>query len=230
MVIVGQTGTGKSYFSINFLIPLLVNEAVKSRKFSIIYCSSFIPTGNPEFRNLCLGNIGTPETITAWKPFYWLPISDEQKALKDISTIIRYNHPMVLIVEETQMIFTDPVLNSNAGKEIRYLATVGRNVGQSAILITQRPSLISKTLLSQAACIISFRMTHKTDLAHLATILEPDELETISALKNRQFLLKEMGESMNTSFFEPMDEEHMIKLKKIPNNSVKNRQNEIMAG
>jgi hypothetical protein len=106
--------------------------------------------------------------------------------------------PILLICEEAQR-----YLSSNSGREnapvretLERIAKEGRKYGVALGLVTQRPSELSETALSQCGTYLTLRLNNELDQARIRLTL-PDSargfIETISTLRNRECIISGEG-------------------------------------
>jgi len=103
----------------------------------------------------------------------------------------RQNTPVLLICEEAHRYVPDrgEAQYATAQEAIRRLAKEGRKYGIGLMLISQRPSEVEATVLSQCNSWIVLRIANDTDREHVRSIL-PDSLagltKVLSALRRRE--------------------------------------------
>lgn len=103
----------------------------------------------------------------------------------------RQNSPVVLVCEEAHRYVPDrgEVQYATAQDAIRRIAKEGRKYGIGLMLVSQRPSEVEATVLSQCNSWIVLRVTNETDRAHVRSIL-PDSLsgltKILSGLRQRE--------------------------------------------
>jgi DNA helicase HerA-like ATPase len=84
----------------------------------------------------------------------------------------------------------------SAERQLERIAREGRKYGVSLGLVTQRPSELSETALSQCGTIISMRMTNTNDQAKVkATLPEGSRslIQIVPALQNRECVIAGEG-------------------------------------
>lgn len=89
----------------------------------------------------------------------------------------------VIVFEEAQFFFPQKILSSSLSR----ILTVGRHAGLNIIANTQRPALVSKTLLSQSDEIYTSFIWEKYDLKYLQSVVG-DEVLQAQSLENGIFL------------------------------------------
>jgi DNA helicase HerA-like ATPase len=92
-------------------------------------------------------------------------------------------HPVVIVCDEAHLYLpsnaamTGP-LEKRALESFERIAKEGRKYGVSLMVVSQRPSDVSTTILSQCSNIISLRLANKTDQAVVKQLL-PESLESL---------------------------------------------------
>jgi DNA helicase HerA-like ATPase len=102
--------------------------------------------------------------------------------------------PILLICEEAQRYLpaTQPKGESSAGRQLERIAREGRKYAVSLGLITQRPSELSETALSQCGTIITLRLNNIHDQAKIQAALPEGArslVELVPALQNRECII-----------------------------------------
>ena len=82
--------------------------------------------------------------------------------------------PLLLVLEEAHAYLAKEVSGS-AAMAVRRIAKEGRKYGVSLVVISQRPSEVNKTLLSQCSNFVSMRLTNAEDQGVIKRLL-PDSL------------------------------------------------------
>ena len=88
--------------------------------------------------------------------------------------------PLLMVLEEAH-IYLQAGENSVASRVVRIIAKEGRKYGVGLLLVTQRPSELDSTVLSQCGTTIVLRMTNGQDRGHVASAIQ-DELSDILSL------------------------------------------------
>jgi DNA helicase HerA-like ATPase len=106
--------------------------------------------------------------------------------------------PVLLVCEEAQRYLPaiHPDKAMSAERQLERIAREGRKYGVSLGLVTQRPSELSETALSQCGTIISMRMTNTNDQAKVkATLPEASRslVQLVPALQNRECIIAGEG-------------------------------------
>ncbi len=105
----------------------------------------------------------------------------------------RSTNPILLVCEEAHRYVpnTGEAQYQSAQEAIKRIAKEGRKYGLSLMLVSQRPSELESTVLSQANSWIVLRLTNETDREYIKGIL-PDSLigltKSLSGLKKREAL------------------------------------------
>lgn len=106
--------------------------------------------------------------------------------------------PILLICEEAQRYLSSNATTDNepVREALERIAKEGRKYGVALGLVTQRPSELSETALSQCGTYLTLRLNNERDQARIRLTL-PDSargfIETISALRNRQCIISGEG-------------------------------------
>lgn len=91
------------------------------------------------------------------------------------------NRPVLIVIEEAHRFIGPNVGSALARIAVERIAREGRKYGVGLFLVTQRPSEMSETALSQAGTIISHRLTNPKDQSRVESIL-PDSLAELAAV------------------------------------------------
>ena len=115
-----------------------------------------------------------------------------------LKTNERERDPIAIICEEAHRYVPDSGLAeyATAQRAIRRIAKEGRKYGIGLMLVSQRPSDVERTVLSQCNSWIVMRLTNTTDKEHVTSFL-PDNLaglsKVLSSLSRREALF--LGEA-----------------------------------
>ena len=85
--------------------------------------------------------------------------------------------PILLVLEEAHN-YLKSGENSIASRTVQKIAKEGRKYGVGLMLVTQRPSELDETVMSQCGTIISLRMNNNKDRSHVSGAIQ-DELQTM---------------------------------------------------
>jgi len=85
--------------------------------------------------------------------------------------------PLLIVLEEAHN-YLKSGENSISSKTVQNIAKEGRKYGVGLMLVTQRPSELNETVLSQCGTIIALRMNNSKDRAHINSAIQ-DELQPI---------------------------------------------------
>jgi hypothetical protein len=85
--------------------------------------------------------------------------------------------PIFIVLEEAHN-YLKSGENSIASKAVQSIAKEGRKYGVGLLLVTQRPSELDETVLSQCGTIIALRMNNSKDRGHIRSAIQ-DELQTM---------------------------------------------------
>ncbi|MBU2599501.1 ATP-binding protein [bacterium] len=88
--------------------------------------------------------------------------------------------PLLLVLEEAHS-YLKAGENSISSRTIQTIAKEGRKYGVGLLLVTQRPTELDETVLSQCGTLIALRMTNKGDRGHVSAAVQ-DELCDMMAL------------------------------------------------
>lgn len=88
--------------------------------------------------------------------------------------------PLLLVLEEAHS-YLKAGENSISSRTIQTIAKEGRKYGVGLLLVTQRPTELDETVLSQCGTLIALRMTNKSDRGHVSAAVQ-DELYDMVAL------------------------------------------------
>jgi DNA helicase HerA-like ATPase len=91
-------------------------------------------------------------------------------------------HPLALICDEAHLYLPDKAgknpVESRAIEAFERIAKEGRKYGVSLVIISQRPSDVSTTILSQCNNVIALRLTNGTDRLTVSKLM-PESLESL---------------------------------------------------
>ena len=85
--------------------------------------------------------------------------------------------PLLIVLEEAHN-YLKSGENSISSRAVQSIAKEGRKYGVGLLLITQRPSELDETVLSQCGTIIALRMNNSKDRSHIRSAIQ-DELQTM---------------------------------------------------
>jgi hypothetical protein len=83
--------------------------------------------------------------------------------------------PLLVILEEAHA-YVGQDDKGPAGRAVRRIVKEGRKYGISAMIVSQRPSEIDSTILSQCGTIFAMRLSNQTDRGHISSVVS-DNLE-----------------------------------------------------
>lgn len=86
--------------------------------------------------------------------------------------------PMLVVLDEAHT-YLKAGENSISSRTVQAIAKEGRKYGVGMLLVTQRPSELDETVLSQCGSIIALRMTNTRDKAHVSSAMQ-DELREMT--------------------------------------------------
>ncbi len=102
--------------------------------------------------------------------------------------------PILFVLEEAHN-YLKSGENSVASRIVQKIAKEGRKYGSGLLLVTQRPSELDETVLSQCGSVIALRMTNSNDRGHIKSVVEDslnDLVELLPSLRIGEGLI--MGE------------------------------------
>ncbi len=105
--------------------------------------------------------------------------------------------PVLIVLEEAHRYLSDSATTRIAKESANRIAREGRKYGIGVLLVTQRPSELPDTALSQVGTIVALRLTNATDQSRVKTAL-PDAVaglaEALPALRTGEALV--VGEAV----------------------------------
>lgn len=102
--------------------------------------------------------------------------------------------PILFVLEEAHN-YLKSGEDSIASRTVQKIAKEGRKYGSGLLLVTQRPSELDETVLSQCGSVIALRMTNSNDRGHIKSVVEDslsDLVELLPSLRTGEGLI--MGE------------------------------------
>jgi hypothetical protein len=85
--------------------------------------------------------------------------------------------PLLIVLEEAHN-YLKAGENSISSRTVQTIAKEGRKYGVGLLLVTQRPSELDETVLSQCGTLIALRMNNSKDRGHISSAVQ-DELQTM---------------------------------------------------
>jgi uncharacterized protein len=85
--------------------------------------------------------------------------------------------PLLIVLEEAHS-YLKAGEDSSSSRIVQTIAKEGRKYGVGLLLVTQRPSELDETVLSQCGTMIALRMNNSKDRCHIASAVQ-DELQTM---------------------------------------------------
>lgn len=187
-------------------LKISIEEKIRDPRFSFIFDRSLASASLEEFlsRILRLPAQGTPLAIV---DLSGMPSEIIQTIVGLVARVTldfamwsrdEVIHPILLVCEEAQRYLS---ANPNASTDhvrhsLERIAKEGRKYGVSLGLVTQRPSELSETALSQCGTYITLRLNSEKDQERIRKTL-PDSargfVDTISALRNRECIISGEG-------------------------------------
>jgi hypothetical protein len=89
--------------------------------------------------------------------------------------------PLLMVLEEAHM-YLQAGEESVASRSVRSIAKEGRKYGLGLMLVTQRPSELDATVLSQCGTTIALRMTNGQDRSHVVSAVQDDLSDMLSLI------------------------------------------------
>lgn len=90
------------------------------------------------------------------------------------------HRPLLLVMEEAHIYLNDQ-FKGMASNVVQRIVKEGRKYGIGAMIVSQRPSEINSTILSQCGTFFAMRLTNTTDKGHIIGAL-PDNLEGLTSM------------------------------------------------
>ena len=88
------------------------------------------------------------------------------------------NRPLLLVMEEAHLYLSNEI-NNMASNVVQRIVKEGRKYGIGAMIVSQRPSEINSTILSQCGTFFALRLANSTDRGHIASALS-DNLDGLT--------------------------------------------------
>lgn len=108
------------------------------------------------------------------------------------------DYPMLLVLEEAHTYFSNSNIKNNVAKNIiERISKEGRKYGSGLMMITQRPSEIGDTIISQMGTIMCLRLNNPKDKSYVNGAIDSDMdsiTKTISTLRTGEAIL--IGEAV----------------------------------
>jgi len=104
--------------------------------------------------------------------------------------------PILFVLEEAHN-YLKAGENSVSSRIVQKIAKEGRKYGAGLLLVTQRPSELDETVLSQCGSVVALRMTNSSDRSHVKSAVEDsltELVEIIPSLRTGEGLI--MGETV----------------------------------
>lgn len=87
------------------------------------------------------------------------------------------NQPLLIVLEEAHS-YLKAGENSISSRTVQMIAKEGRKYGVGLLLVTQRPSELDETVLSQCGTMVALRMNNSKDRGHIRSAVQ-DELQSM---------------------------------------------------
>ena len=90
------------------------------------------------------------------------------------------HRPLLIVMEEAHIYLNDD-FKGMASKVVQRIVKEGRKYGIGAMIVSQRPSEINPTILSQCGTFFALRLTNSSDRSHITSAL-PDNLDGLTSM------------------------------------------------
>lgn len=90
------------------------------------------------------------------------------------------HRPLLIVMEEAHIYLNDD-LKGMASKVVQRIVKEGRKYGIGAMIVSQRPSEINSTILSQCGTFFAMRLTNSSDRSHITAALS-DNLDSLTKM------------------------------------------------
>lgn len=90
------------------------------------------------------------------------------------------HRPLLIVMEEAHIYLNDD-LSGMASKVVQRIVKEGRKYGIGAMIVSQRPSEINPTILSQCGTFFALRLTNSTDRSHITSAMS-DNLDGLTSM------------------------------------------------
>jgi|GEM_PF-68575 len=90
------------------------------------------------------------------------------------------NRPLLIVMEEAHIYLNDD-FKGMASKVVQRIVKEGRKYGIGAMIVSQRPSEINSTILSQCGTFFALRLTNASDRSHITSALS-DNLDGLTGM------------------------------------------------
>lgn len=90
------------------------------------------------------------------------------------------HRPLLIVMEEAHIYLNDD-LEGMASKVVQRIVKEGRKYGIGAMIVSQRPSEINSTILSQCGTFFALRLTNSSDRGHITSALS-DNLDGLTSM------------------------------------------------
>ena len=90
------------------------------------------------------------------------------------------HRPLLIVMEEAHIYLNDD-FKGMASKVVQRIVKEGRKYGIGAMIVSQRPSEINSTILSQCGTFFALRLTNSTDRSHITSALS-DNLDGLTSM------------------------------------------------
>jgi hypothetical protein len=90
------------------------------------------------------------------------------------------NRPLLIVMEEAHIYLNDD-FKGMASKVVQRIVKEGRKYGVGAMIVSQRPSEINPTILSQCGTFFALRLTNSSDRGHITSAIS-DNLDGLTSM------------------------------------------------
>ncbi|MBA5268823.1 ATP-binding protein [Enterococcus hirae] len=166
---------------------------LKDTRYDFMFHPGEYKDGSKDISNLLVEWLGNTERLTIFDlsnvPFEVLDITVGliTRVIYESMFWGRYeqntgkNRPLLMVYEEAHSYLSDKDNSIYAKKAVERIFKEGRKFGVGSMVISQRPSELSETILSQVGTFIALRLTNSSDQG-IVNSLAPDNMNTIIKL------------------------------------------------
>lgn len=198
--IFGKSGSGKTYFLENWLIPELMLSECR-----ILIINSLI---SPNYSKYFITASDFLKNGFKKRKLVWCIAASPESVVELVGRLIlerkRLGGYYWLILDECQLFLNERTFHTKSMQILPTYTNVGRNFGLGLVYASQRPQNIAKDLISNAMHLILFRITAKRDLDALSVALSSLELESVQNLEPRYFAYKNLQTGSELTLNQPV--------------------------
>lgn len=190
---VGSSAPYKSKDQVFYAYEKNIFARLKDTRYDFMFHPGEFKDGSKDISDLLIEWLGNEEKLTIFDlsnvPFEVLDITvglitrviyesmfwgrDEKNTGKD--------RPLLMVYEEAHSYLSDKDSSIYAKKAVEKIFKEGRKFGVGSMVISQRPSELSETILSQVGTFIALRLTNSSDQS-IVNSLAPDNMNTLIKL------------------------------------------------